>query len=229
MGHFVAPFRGYFCCYFMISGILGKKIYQTQRFTKEGKRIPVTVIEAGPCPVVAIKTKEKDGYRGVQLGFGQKKLKNSNKAQIGQSKKAGIENNTPRFFSEMRVNSEKQDEALTLGSVVTISDVFQIGDTIQVVGTSKGKGFAGGVKRHHFRGGPRTHGQSDRERAPGSIGQTTTPGRVYKGKRMAGRMGHQQVTVKNLTVVDIDKEKNLLVIKGLIPGAIRGFVTVRKE
>ena len=201
--------------------LLGTKQQQTQRFTEDGKRIPVTTIQAGPCFVTKIV--EGGHYRNVQLSFGSKK--HSTKAMDGHMKKAGL-SIKPRFLREIRI--DEAVEVLTLGQEITVDKIFQIGDTIQITGTSKGKGFAGVVKRHGFGGGPRTHGQSDRERAPGSIGQTTTPGRVYKGKRMAGRMGSDTVTVKGLTVVDVNAETHTLTVKGIVPGGKNGLLTIQK-
>lgn len=215
----------------MINGILGEKIDQTQKFTEEGKRIPVTLIKAGPCAMVQIKTGEHDGYWAIQLGFGEAKKKNIAKPILGHYKKAGLKK-TPRFLREIRVDEEtfkKVAEKVKLGDEFLVKDIFKVGDKVSITGISKGKGFAGVVKRWHFSGGPRTHGQSDRERAPGSIGQTTTPGRVYKGKKMAGRMGGDKVMVKGLKVIEIDKEKNLLVVKGLTPGAKKGLLLIKKE
>lgn len=216
----------------MITGILGRKIKQSQQYTENGVRIPVTLVEAGPCTVLQIKTIEKDGYSAVQLGFGTKREKNLSKPALGHFKKAGVQTSLPRFLRELRLNEEAlttDGEALKLGTVIAAGDVLQPGDTIRVTGISKGKGFAGVVKRHGFSGGPRTHGQSDRERAPGSVGQGTTPGRVYKGKRMAGRSGTDQVTVRNLKVVTIDSEKNIIAIKGVIPGHTNSMVIISKE
>ena len=200
--------------------LLGVKGTQSQTFTPEGKRIPVTVIEVGPCWVTRI----TDGgtYRSLQLGFGT--AKHQKKAIEGIMKKAGL-TQKPRFLREVRIDTK---EEVALGAEVKVADVFTPGDAISVIGISKGKGFAGVVKRHGFGGAPHTHGTSDRERAPGSIGQTTTPGRVYRGKRMAGRMGNDRVTVKGLEVVAVDNEKNLLTIKGLIPGHKGGLVIVQK-
>lgn len=205
--------------------ILGKKVEQSQRFDGKGKRIPVTIVKAGPCIVVQIKNKDKDGYNAIQLGFENRKTTGLTKPIKGHLKKAGIEK-APRFLREIRVKDI--DLSLKAGDVINISDLFTNNDQIDVTGISRGKGFTGVVKRHHFKGGPRTHGQSDRERAPGSIGQTTTPGRVYKGKRMAGRSGAEKTTVKNLQVFEVDKEKNLLIIKGLIPGVRNSLVTISK-
>lgn len=214
----------------MFSAILGKKIGQSQRFTEEGKRLPVTFIEAGPCSVVQIKNLEKDGYLAIQLGFGEKKPKRITKPIKGHIRGANLEV-PPRFLKEMRIMNQELGimEQLKLGDVVKVGDVFKSGDKVQVTGISKGKGFAGVVKRWGFAGGPRTHGQSDRERAPGSIGSTTTPGRVYKGKKMAGRMGQDKVTIKGLEVVEVDPEKNLLVVKGLVPGHRNSLLLIKKR
>ncbi|PIU03239.1 50S ribosomal protein L3 [Candidatus Shapirobacteria bacterium CG08_land_8_20_14_0_20_39_18] len=197
----------------MANAILGIKVSQSQRFDEKGIRYPVTLINAGPCLVVQIKTTEKDGYNALKVGFGTKKTKTAGKT-------------THRFLREISVNPQEISENLQPGSEIKIGNVLKIGDVVDVMGISKGKGFAGAVKRYHFKGGPRTHGQSDRERAPGSIGTTTTPGRVLKGKRMAGHMGSDNVTVRNLKVMEIDPEKNLLVVKGLIPGPVNGLVEI---
>lgn len=204
-----------------LTGLIGKKNTQTQGFLQDGTRVPLTVISAMGNSITQLKTTEKDGYNSIQLGFGIKKK--PNKVRMGHSKKAGLEK-AARFFREVRLDDL---EGLTLGSQVLISDVLKPGDIVDVTGVSKGKGFAGVVKRHHFKGGPRTHGQSDRERAPGSIGQTTTPGHVYKGKRMAGRMGSESVTIKNLEVIDITND-GVVLIKGLVPGSVNSVVLVRK-
>ncbi len=198
---------------------IGKKEEQSQVFLEDGTRIPVTRIFAPNLPIVSIKTQEADGYASMQLGFGTRK--HPNKALQGHIRGAKLEK-APRFLREVPIDGDPKQP----GEIVKASDMFKPGDIVDVVGVSKGKGFAGVVKRHHFKGGPRTHGQSDRERAPGSIGQTTTPGRVYKGKRMAGRMGHEQVTVKNLKVVDINDE--MILVKGLIPGGKNTLVMVKK-
>ncbi len=208
----------------MVSSLLGTKIGQSQAFTQEGKRIPVTHIQAGPCWVIAIT--DAGSYQSLQLGFGSRK--NLTKALSGHIKKTGLDIK-PRFLREIRITDAASIEGLIPGSEVTVGNVFAPGDVIRVTGISKGKGFAGVVKRHGFRGGPRTHGQSDRERAPGSIGQTTTPGRVYRGKRMAGRMGHETVTSRGLRVVSVDPQKHILTVKGLVPGAKKGLLIVSKE
>lgn len=208
----------------MISTILGKKIEQAQRFLEDGSRIPVTIVETGGNIIAQVKTKDVDGYNAIQLGFGTRKK--ITKPITGHIKKAGI-TQMPRFFREIATTGDTEGtEALKVGSEVHASDLFKPGDIVAVIGTSKGKGFAGVVKRHHFKGGPRTHGQSDRERAPGSIGQTTTPGRVYRGKRMAGRMGHQRTTVKNLEIADVISD--LLIIKGLVPGGRNSLLMIQK-
>ncbi len=194
-----------------MQGLVGKKTNQTQGFLEDGTRVPLTVISAMGNWVAQLKTQDKDGYNSIKLAFGESKKKD----------KAG--KNLPAFFREV----EGEPQNIEAGSKVNPSDVFKPGDIVDVTGVSKGKGFAGVVKRHHFAGGPRTHGQSDRERAPGSIGQTTTPGHVYKGKRMAGHMGHQQATVKNLEVIEITSDGAILV-KGLIPGGKNSIVVVKK-
>lgn len=190
-------------------------------FTPEGVRIPVTRISTGPCYICGLDT-ATDAPR-VQLGFADKKQ--ISKALAGHLKKAGIEKKL-RFFRS--VGTEGTD-GLSLGKEIRATDVFKPGDNISVSGRSKGKGFAGVVKRHHFAGGPRTHGQSDRERSPGSLGQTTTPGRVYRGKRMAGRMGNDNVTVSGLKVIAIDAEHNIITVKGVVPGAKKGLLILSKE
>jgi len=206
----------------MITSLLAIKQSQSQAFTEDGVRIPVTVVLAGPNWITGIEDTPK--YKSIQLGFGH--IKNLSKAEIGHLKKAGLTKKL-RFLRNFRVS--EFDEVEKPGAQLSVDQVFAPGDRIRVTGTSKGKGFAGVVKRHGFRGGPRTHGQSDRERAPGSIGMTTTPGRVFKGKKMAGRMGTDTVTVKNLTVVAVDPEAQTLTIKGLVPGGKNGLLIVSKE
>lgn len=201
--------------------LFGTKGQMAQTYI-EGFRIPVTKINLGPCTVTQIKNESKDGYWSVQLGFGTKKVKNTSKALQGHTKKANI---NPRYIKEVRVTSEPK---YNVGDVVTAADIFKKGDVVSVTAVNKGKGFAGGVRRFNFRGGPKTHGQSDRHRAPGSVGQTTTPGRVYKGKRMAGRMGGVQITIKNIHVVDVDKENNQILVSSPIPGRIGIFMQVNK-
>ena len=226
----------------MIGFILGEKSDQSQTFNDGGERIPTTLIRTNPCYLVDIKWPDQHGYLAVKLGFGQ--TKNIKKSVSGQLTQAGIK--TPlRFLRELRLDKmdrnqttiikpieEKGKKGLSLGEIkIFIGEqlkptiLFKKDDQVTVSGTSKGKGFQGVVKRHHFRGGPRTHGQSDRERAPGSIGQTTTPGRVLKGKKMAGRMGGDRVTIKNLLVVEVNDDS--LLVKGLVPGAKGGLVEIK--
>lgn len=202
-----------------LAALIGKKINQTQGFLEDGTRVPLSVIAMNKNIVAQVKTEEHEGYNAVKLGFG---IKNKlNKAEAGFIKKAGLEK-APRFFSEVRVDKIDVEQGAQIGP----EEVFEPGDLVDVTGTSKGKGYAGVVKRHHFSGGPKTHGQSDRHRAPGSSGQGTTPGRVYKGKRMSGRMGNEQVTVKNLEVLNVDGE--LVYVKGLVPG-IKGSILMVKK
>lgn len=196
---------------------------QSQKFTRPGVRIPITRIQAGPVFVVQIKNNDKDGYMALQLGWGEK-TKNIKKPNLGHFKKAGIKKN-PRFLREIKV---EEVDSFKVGDQIKLANVLKPGDLVNVTGISKGKGFAGVVKRHGFAGGPKTHGQSDRERAPGSIGSTTTPGRVLKGKRMAGHMGVEKRTVRNLVVTNVDSENDLLVIKGLVPGNIGGLLVINK-
>jgi len=213
----------------MINTILGSKGVNSQTFV-EGFRIPVTKVTAGPCVVTQIKKMDRDGYWAIQLGFSSKKAKNTSKPLQGHLK-ANLQINKstnkqmfPRYLQEVRVEAEPE---FKVGDIVKASDIFKAGDVIAVTGISKGKGFAGVVKRHHFMGGPRTHGQSDRERAPGSVGQTTTPGRVYRGKRMAGRMGSEQVTVKNLHIISIN-DNGEVEVSGQIPGTVGSLVAIKK-
>jgi len=208
-----------------MSGILGRKIGMTSVFDDAGNNVVCTVIETGPCVVTQIKTDETDGYRAVQLAFGDKKEKNTTKALQGHFEAAGT---TPkRHLVEFR-NYPGLDD-LSLGDEIAVGDVLAEGDRVHVVGTSKGKGFQGVVKRHGFGGvNDATHGQHNRQRAPGSIGQASDPSRVFKGTKMAGRTGGDRVTVKNLRVVRVFPEKNLLLVNGAIPGAKKGFVEIRK-
>lgn len=208
----------------MIHTILGLKVASSQTFV-EGFKVPVTKVVAGPCVVTQIKDETRDGYWAIQLGFSSKKLKNTSKPLQGHLKSTIKEEKAPRFLKEIRTEKEPEQK---VGDIVSVAEIFKPGDVVAVTGTSKGKGFAGGVKRHGFHGGPRTHGQSDRERAPGSIGQTTTPGRVYRGKRMAGRMGGEQVTIKNLHIISVDLEKNEMEISGQIPGGNGSLITIKK-
>lgn len=198
--------------------ILGIKQGMSQDWI-DGKRTPVTLIKAGPCVVTQILE------NSIQLGFGQKKLKNTPKPLQGHLKKVLTKTYAPRFLCEV----EKDDgDELKIGDKIKLSDIFSVGDVVSTTSVSKGKGFAGVVKRWNFAGGPRTHGQSDRQRAPGSIGQGTDPGRVRKGKKMAGRMGSQRTTIKNLKVVSLDEKKNLLAISGPIAGPAGGLVIISR-
>ena len=204
----------------MLKGLIGKKLGMTQVFDDTGIATPVTVIEAGPCFVTQVRAAEKDGYSAVQLGFMEVSNKKLTSGQLGHLKR----NELPplRFLREFRAAAVE----LTEGAKVTV-DVFAAGEFVDVTGTSKGKGFAGGVKRYGFRGGPKTHGQSDRHRAPGSRGSGTTPGRVYKNSRGPGHMGHERVTMQSLKVVFVDTERNLIGVRGAIPGPKGGLVTIQ--
>jgi large subunit ribosomal protein L3 len=204
----------------MLKGLIGKKVGMTQIFDDAGAAVPVTLIEAGPCYVTQVRIPDRDGYSAVQLGFEEVKPKRLSGGQLGHLKR----NNLPplRFMREFR---EKQPEVQE-GDKLTV-EIFETGELVDVVGTSKGKGFAGTVKRHGFGGGPKTHGQSDRHRAPGSAGAGSTPGRVFKGKRSPGHMGNARVTVHNLQVVLVDTERNLLGVRGAVPGARGGLVLIK--
>lgn len=221
--------RFYYFIFIMLTALLGKKVRQTKIYTDDGMRIPVTEIEVGPCVVVQIKTKDRDGYSAIQLGFGHQ-IRKTNQPITGHLKKTGQGNYLPRFLREVRLTltDNSQDKLAKVGDQIRVEQVFSNGDRVKVTGISKGKGFAGVVKRHGFSGGPRTHGQSDRERAPGSIGQSTTPGRVYKGKRMGGRMGNQRITVAGLKVIKVVPESNRAFVKGLIPGSLNNLVIITK-
>lgn len=203
----------------MVEGIIGRKISMTQVFGQDGRVDSVTAIEAGPCFVIQIKRVEKEGYDAVQLGFGE--AKRLNQPLKGHLKNLGM-------LKHLREFKASDIESIEIGHKVDVS-IFKAGDVVDVSGISKGKGFAGVVKRYHFGGGPKTHGQSDRHRAPGSIGAGTTPGRVLKGQRMAGHMGNERVTVRKLKVIEADPERNLLLVRGAVPGARNGLVTIRKS
>lgn len=205
----------------MSEGIIGKKLGMTQVFQPDGVSQAVTAIEAGPCTVMQVKTVEKEGYSAAQLGFGEAKKRRATKKGRSREKDAV----KPRYLREFPLD---ENQTVEVGQKIDVS-LFKSGDLVDVTGISKGKGFAGGVKRHHFRGGPKTHGQSDRHRAPGSIGAGSSPGRVLKGMRMAGHLGHEQVTVSKLEVVEADPARNLLLIKGAVPGAPNGVVLIRKS
>ena len=202
-------------------GILGKKIGMTTFYQEDGNAVPVTVIEAGPCYVTQVKTKDIDGYESVQLGFGERREKTVNKAMQGKFKKLNVP--SLRFTKEIRDYSSE----VKAGEQIKVS-IFNEGDTVKVTGTSKGKGFQGVMKRHGFSGAQRTHGQSDRQRAPGSIGASSYPSRVFKGQRMAGRTGGDRITVRNLKVIKIFADSNLILVKGAVPGTKSGFVEIYK-
>ncbi|MEP7293657.1 MAG: 50S ribosomal protein L3 [Chloroflexota bacterium] len=205
-----------------MKGIIGKKVGMTQIFDENGNAVPVTVIQAGPCFVTQVRNDANDGYVAVQLGFGEAKPQRMSKGELGHLKR----NNLPalRHLREFRLKDGDVD--VQEGQELK-ADVFVKGERVDVIGTSKGRGFAGTIKRHHFHRQPKTHGASDRERAPGSVGSTTTPGRTYKGQRMAGRMGGDRVTAENLEVVVVDAERNLLAVRGSVPGANDGIVMIK--
>jgi len=205
----------------MIKGLIGKKIGMTQIFDESGEAIPITLLEAGPCYVTQVRTNEKEGYSAVQLGFSEVKPKRITGGQLGHLKTT----NAPplKYLREFRI--KKHD--LKAGDKVT-AEVFEIGDHVDVTGISKGKGFAGAVKRWGFSGGPKTHGQSDRQRAVGSIGATSGTSRVFKGKKMPGRMGTARVTSANLKIAFIDKDRNLIGVHGSVPGASGGAVMIKE-
>ena len=204
----------------MLKGLIGKKIGMTQIFDEQGVAYPVTIIEAGPCYVTQVRLPERDGYAAVQLGFSEVHPKKLAAGELGHLKAGGI--SPLRFIREFR-----SKEAANVGDKLTV-DMFAVGDHVDVVGTSKGKGFAGAVKRYHFQGGKKTHGQSDRHRAPGSNGSGTTPGRVFKNSRRAGHMGSERVTVQALKIVLVDTERNLLGILGAVPGGKGGLVVIKE-
>ncbi len=205
----------------MLKGLIGKKIGMTQIFDEAGVAMPVTLIEAGPCYVTQVRTAEKEGYLAVQLGYEEVRPKRLTGGELGHLKKLSLP--PLRFLREFRVKKIEVKE----GDQVTVS-LFAPGERVDVIGTSKGKGFQGGVKRYHFRGGPASHGQSDRLRAPGSRSSTTTPGRVFKGARGAGHMGDDRVTAQNLKVVLVDAERNLLGVCGAVPGPRGGLVLIKE-
>jgi len=204
----------------MVTTILGRKLGMTQVWSEDDKLVPVTVIEAGPCVVTQVKTEKKDGYRAIQIGFGDIEERKVNKPMAGHFNKAGVD--AKRFLAEVRLDEGDEVKA---GSKITV-DAFADTKSVHVSGVSKGKGFAGTIKRHNFRGGPGGHG-SHSHRQPGSVGQCATPSRIFRGKKMAGHMGTDTVTVRNLDVVKIDAEQNLLLVKGAVPGAKGALLTIR--
>ena len=199
--------------------IIGTKIGTTQYFRENGGADCVTAVHAGPCTVIQVKTPEKEGYGAVQLGYGP--VRRLNKPRQGHLKPSG------KLFRYLREVTADDLSQVEVGQEIN-AGIFEPGDKVDAVGWSKGRGFAGGVKRHHFHGGPKTHGQSDRHRAPGSIGAGSTPGRVIKGLKMAGHMGNARTTVRNLEVVEVDPERNLLLLKGAVPGARNSLLIIRK-
>jgi large subunit ribosomal protein L3 len=206
----------------MFTGIIGKKIGMTQLFQESGETVAITAIQAGPSVVTQIKSRDKDGYDAIQVGFIENKVKQSRLSSPEKGHLQGLEN--VRYLREFRsdnISSVKRGDKVDVG-------FLKHGDLVNIIGFSKGRGFAGVVKRHHFAGGPKTHGQTDRHRAPGSIGATTFPGRVLKGKRMAGHMGNKRVTARKLEVVQADPERNLLLVKGTVPGANGGLLVIEK-
>ncbi|PWH12864.1 MAG: 50S ribosomal protein L3 [Anaerolineae bacterium] len=205
----------------MLKGLIGKKIGMTQIFDENGVAYAVTLIEAGPCYVTQVRRPEKEGYSAVQLGFGETHPKRLSGGELGHLKAANLP--PLRILREFRTKTPD----VSVGDVVKV-DVFAPGERVDVIGTSKGKGFAGGVKRYHFRGGPKTHGQSDRHRAPGSNSSGTTPGRVYKGSRRPGHMGDERVTAQSLKVMLVDAERNLIGVHGAVPGPKGGLVVINE-
>ncbi len=203
----------------MIQGIIGRKLGMSQIFSDDGKTEAVTVIEAGPCTVTQVRTVAKEGYNAAQMGFGEAKRLSS--PQRGHLKELG----QFRHLREFRVDDS---EAIEVGQKIDVS-LFEIGDLVDITGISRGMGFAGVVKRWGFAGGPKTHGQSDRHRHPGSIGAGTSPGRVFKGKKMAGHMGNSRVTVRHLKVLEADPARNLLLVKGAVPGSRNGLLLIKKS
>jgi large subunit ribosomal protein L3 len=203
-----------------MKGLIGKKVGMTQLFDDSGKAVPVTVIKAGPCYVTQVRTVDQDGYKAVQLGFYETKPQRLSGGQLGHLKR----NELPplRFLREFRTDEEMEE-----GQTLTV-EVFEEGERVDIIGKSKGRGFAGVVKRYHFSGGPKTHGQSDRLRRTGSIGAGSTPGRVFKGKRMPGRMGNDTVTSQNLVISRIDPENNLIAVRGSVPGPRDGLVIIKE-
>ncbi len=206
-------------------GLLGKKIGMTSVYSEDGKRIPVTVLSVGPCKVVQVKTPENDGYYALQLGYESVKPNKVNKPLMGHFKRAGVE--PFKKLKEFRI--ENPDDKFEIGQTLSITDVFQEGELVDCTSKTKGKGFQGVVKRHGFGGGPKTHGQSDRWRAPGSIGASSYPSRIVKGLRMAGQMGNKTATVRGLKIIKIMPEDNIILVKGSVAGAKGGYVVVRKS
>lgn len=203
-------------------GLLGKKLGMTQIYDEKDELVPVTILTAGPCPIVEVRTREKNGYASLQLAFDEVEPRKANKPRAGQFAKAGLKPH--RLLQEFRLAAAGEYQ---VGQVLDVNQ-FKAGDKVKVTGTSKGKGFAGVVKRHQFRGKDTAHGTPDRVRHPGSIGQGTSPGKVWRGKRMGGHMGDVQVSVKGLSVLRVDPERHLLFVKGAVPGGVNGYLAVQK-
>ena len=206
-----------------MGGLIGRKVGMTRVFDEEGRAVPVTVVEAGPCPVVQLKTPETDGYRAIQVGFGRKKESRATRAARGHAEGAGLDY-APSVLREFRMTEETEVEP---GSELTV-ELFEAGDRVKIVGTSKGRGFQGAVKRHGFAGRPASHGHP-MSRNPGSLGPGTDPSRVIKGKKLPGRMGGKRKTVRNLEIVKVDAERNLLFVKGGVPGARHSYLLISKQ
>jgi large subunit ribosomal protein L3 len=205
-----------------MAGLIGKKVGMTRIFNEEGVQIPVTVIEAGPCPVVEVRSQERDGYKAIQLGYGAKKASRTSRAEMGHVAKAGLEA-APRLLREFRVEDGEEYE---VGQQLTV-ELFEAGDRVKVTGRSKGRGFQGVVKRYGFAGRPASHGHP-MSRTPGSIGPGTDPSRVIKGKKLPGRMGGDRTSIRNMQIVRVDGDRNLLFVKGGVPGARNGYVLISK-
>jgi large subunit ribosomal protein L3 len=204
-----------------MKGLIGKKLGMSRIFKEDGQVIPVTVIQAGPCPVIQLKTEATDGYQAVQLGFLERKQKHTNKPMTGHFTRAGVA--PARFLKEFR---DFPGETLKVGDLVKV-DIFTPGDRLDITGITKGRGFTGVMKRHGFSGHKDSHGTHESFRGPGSIGSNSDPARVWKGKRMAGRMGHEQLTIRNIKLIRLEAEKNLLLVEGAVPGANGGIVEIR--
>jgi large subunit ribosomal protein L3 len=209
-----------------MSGIIGRKLGMTQLFTDDGERVAVTVIEAGPCPVTAVRDAERDGYSAVQLAFGETRERLLTKPQLGHLKKAGA--GALRALVEFRTRDPEQAPELKIGDTVTVADLFEPGQRVKVSARSKGKGFQGTIRRHNFHRGPASHG-SHNIRGPGSIGASATPARVIKGMRMPGQMGSRRVTQRRLEIVQVDADRNVLIVNGAVPGPTGGIVEIRSD
>ena len=208
-----------------MAGIIGKKLGMTQIFEETGAVVPVTVVEAGPCSVVQVRTREKEGYQAIQLGYGEKKEKRSTRAERGHAAKAGL-TAAPEVLREFDI--DEGEDVPSVGDQITV-DLFEVGSKVKVTGTTKGRGFQGVMKRHGFAGGRASHGATRIHRAPGSIGAGTNPSRVIKGKGMPGQMGNVQQTVRNIQVAKVDTERNLIYLRGAVPGPVNSVVYIIKQ